>query len=495
MDFVNMTISNRDALVELMMIPPTVTPLHILTSVSVMAMALIAVWKSSNDRASREKLLPPMAQCGFIRMIMKATSPDGPWFVLRLARSALGTIYRIRMTPFGLGPDFVVACDAKFAQSVLRDPENDKPTVFYKHFDSFTGDAPSLLTSEGHRWYHARKATFPAFSSKYVKRVNSIILEQVNQWVQEVLIPNHVEKEEPFEIAAALVRQVLKGISAAGFEYEMSNEEVELLLEEWEIIHKEIAKRFKNPLRQMFLPFTPSGQRYALALVRAHEFSKKVLKNYRALKDPKEGTIISLIANNPNYESDDDRIAEISLFFFAGHDTTGYTLAWTILELAKNPSEQSKLRNAVQNKSSDEWRNVLELQCAVKEGLRLHPVVAGGTWRVLKNDMKTDKYFFVKGTHIYIPFLAIFRNEEYVDKPDEFIPSRWVDPSDDLCSASFPFSLGRRNCMGQSLATAELYNCLATLIAGFEFAVYDEGKVDYFTSLKPVGAKLIAKKL
>lgn len=464
----------------------------LMISVGVITMALI-VGKRYHT-LTREKPRPPMAPYGFLRMFNEATSASGPWFLLKISRSAIGTIFRMKFTPFGFGPDFVVVGDAKLAQSVLRNPKNLKPEWIFKSFDSYTR-GPSMLTKEGHRWHHARSAINPAFSSKNVKTMNSIVLEQVNKWAQEDLIPKYIEKDSPFDISAVFLRQVLKGISVAAFEYEMSNEEVEAILHELKIMGKELPKHFRNPTRKFFGQFTPTGQRYALALDRNIELSKKILKHYRSLDDPKDGTIISMIVNNPNYKSDDERIAEITLFFFAGHDTTVYSLAWTFLELAKNPLEQTKLRNALRNAPKDKWTSLPELRCAVKEGTRLHPALAGGTWRVLSSDTRTDKYFLAKGTHVYINFLVVFRNQEYVDRPDEFIPSRWIDPSDDLSSAYFPFALGRRNCLGQALAIAELNNVLATLIAEYEFSVFEEGTVDYFLTLKPIGAKLIAKRV
>jgi len=60
--------------------------------------------------------------------------------------------------------------------------------------------------------------------------------------------------------------------------------------------------------------------------------------------------------------------------------------------------------------------------------------------------------------------------------------------------ALIPFSLGHRNCVGQSLANAEMQTVLAVLCAQFDFAIEDEGSYEYFLTYKPVGAKLIPRK-
>jgi len=477
------------------MIEFTASLLHLLllaAFIVLMARALMKKMYSSNN-GNDEKPKPPMAPYGFLKTVEKASTAELPWFLQSIARSPVGTIFRIKLTPFGIGPDFVVIGDARLAQSVLRNSENLKPRFIYKNFEP-ASRGPSIVSAEGHRWHHVRKAIAPAFSSKHLKRMNATVLEHIQKWVQEDLVPNYVKDESPFDITGALLRQVLKGISIAGFEYNMSDEEVETFLNELEIGLREFHKQSINPIRKLFGPFTSAGQRGLLAVDRYCDFARKVLENYRSLKNPDKGTIISLIANNPNYKSDEERISDIITFYVGGHDSTAYSLAWTLLELAKNQSEQTKLRRALQNTKSDEWKNVPELHYVIKEGLRLHPVFSVIIWKVLKEDIVTNKYTLAKGTIVNIPSLLVHRNKEYMDKPDEFIPSRWIDPSDDLSSAFIPFSLGRRNCVGQYLAYAELYNCLATLVAEYEFSVFEEGTVDFFLTLKPVGMKLIAKK-
>eukprot|EP00816_Leptocylindrus_hargravesii_P005629 CAMPEP_0196802132 /NCGR_PEP_ID=MMETSP1362-20130617/1815_1 /TAXON_ID=163516 /ORGANISM="Leptocylindrus danicus, Strain CCMP1856" /LENGTH=435 /DNA_ID=CAMNT_0042173349 /DNA_START=272 /DNA_END=1579 /DNA_ORIENTATION=+ len=434
-----------------------------------------------------------MAPYSFLETATTISTSDAPWFLQRIARSEIGTVFRIKLLPFGFGPDIVIAGDPKLAQSVLQNSENLKPHLMYKTFEPVTRGS-SLFTTEGGRWHHARKATAPAFSSKHIKEMNATVLEQVNKWIQKDLVPNYVEKEAPFDVASVLLRQVLKGISVAGFEYEMSDEECEEFLLEWEIALREMLARSQNPITKIVSPFTSVGRRFNLAVDRNREFAKKVLEHYRSLECPSAGTIISMIANNANYESDEERVRDIMVFFLAGHDTTAFSLAWTLFELAKNKSEQTKLRSALRNTPREEWKNVVELRCVLKEGLRLHPVAALGSWRVLSNDINTGKYSLAKGAIIGIPYFVVHRNREYINNPDEFIPSRWIDPSEDLSSAYMPFALGRRNCVGQSLAYSELFICLATLVVDYEFGVFDEGMVDYFLTLKPAGVKLIAKR-
>ena len=58
-----------------------------------------------------------------------------------------------------------------------------------------------------------------------------------------------------------------------------------------------------------------------------------------------------------------------------------------------------------------------------------------------------------------------------------------------------PFSLGRRNCVGQSLAMIELHCFIARLCTDYDFSVVEEGVPTFQMTCTPVGARLVAKKV
>jgi cytochrome P450 len=57
----------------------------------------------------------------------------------------------------------------------------------------------------------------------------------------------------------------------------------------------------------------------------------------------------------------------------------------------------------------------------------------------------------------------------------------------------FPFSLGKRNCVGQNMASLELKVVLARLFRNFRFEAESQVmKTDWFLTLKPAEAHLKA---
>jgi averantin hydroxylase len=72
---------------------------------------------------------------------------------------------------------------------------------------------------------------------------------------------------------------------------------------------------------------------------------------------------------------------------------------------------------------------------------------------------------------------ASYRLEANFHRPDEFLPQRWlgdVQFADDDRAVLQPFSIGPRNCIGRSLAYAEMRLILAKILFNFDLEL-DEG--------------------
>lgn len=226
----------------------------------------------------------------------------------------------------------------------------------------------------------------------------------------------------------------------------------------------------------------------------------KIMDEYRRKDNKTQGTIIQLIMNSDHaFPTDDDKAAQLLEFLVAGFDTTGYTISWILLSLAQNEAEQTKLRESLRLLTPDTWRNSQELQWVIKEGMRLYPVASAGSIRTIGRDITTSEgHLLPIGSNCFLPFLLLFRNPDVFPNPDSFIPSRWENPTREQLDAFQPFSLGKQNCVGQSLARAETTSIIARIISEFEISVDDSAgpiTCDFFLTLKPVGAFLTARKV
>lgn len=347
----------------------------------------------------------------------------------------------------------------------------------------------------GAGWHAKRKAIAPAFSSNQVKRMTSVANEKIEQWMQTKLRNSTNTTIVSFDVAREMADIVLRAIVATAFEYEMSDEEKKHFCHELELALIEFTLK-SNPVREAVGWFLADRRRAFEAGRNLMSFAKKMMDSYRKRGPTHKGTIIQLIMESDAHPTDEEKAAEIIFFLIAGHDTTAFSIAWILLELAKHPEEQRKLRESLAQLPQEKWGSSGVLKRVINEGMRLHPVAAAGSCRTLGKDFKTSKNEVLpKGSIVFLPFILLFRNPDIFENPDTFDPSRWEEPTREMLNAFNPFSLGKQNCMGQSLAKAETLAIVPKICSQFELTVEDEGDAAYFLTLKPVGARLSARRL
>jgi len=177
----------------------------------------------------------------------------------------------------------------------------------------------------------------------------------------------------------------------------------------------------------------------------------------------------------------DDVLLQLGGMYIAGHDTTGNTLAWTIHLLAEHPDAQEALQREVDEAFGGEDAPAPEelnaklsglkfLHGVLQEAMRLFPVAAGGPSREAREDLVVSGFCIPKGSDVGIPLYAAFRDESQGwERPEAFLPSRWLQEDVPGSRGFVPFSVGKRSCIGQSLAILEAKAVLALLALRFSF--------------------------
>lgn len=232
------------------------------------------------------------------------------------------------------------------------------------------------------------------------------------------------------------------------------------------------------------------------------------------------------------YASEKERVADVGLFMFAGHDTTAYTVSWCLYCIAKwapsdilremqaeidawfektapvsssSSSVSANSADGVDNDDDDDDReqryleprgtpptkeDVPALERCIKETMRLFPV-ATGTSRIMGRDLKTRDGVIPKGA-LVVAALGVQRGTG-LQNPDEYRPERWGEGSselDILKSMPSTFGEGKRRCLGRGLGELVVRTALCELLARFEFKVHTEPTPAQFLTLKPIGLKL-----
>ncbi len=124
-----------------------------------------------------------------------------------------------------------------------------------------------------------------------------------------------------------------------------------------------------------------------------------------------------------------------------------YTLGSTLMLLSKHQEIQDKLRAELLSMGTDERSKSAYMSYIVKETSRLLPVIPLGTARRIGRDItcKNDRGSMIipKGSVMYIPTMLLHRNPYVFEKPKEFLPERWENPTEEMRASVMTFSFGQ----------------------------------------------------
>ncbi|KAK1120079.1 hypothetical protein K0M31_012803 [Melipona bicolor] len=153
----------------------------------------------------------------------------------------------------------------------------------------------------------------------------------------------------------------------------------------------------------------------------------------------------------------------------AGIDTTTYSTAFALYHLARHENTQEKLRiEATQFLTNHEpitadvLKSASYTKAVIKESLRLNPISVG-IGRILQTDTVLNGYQVPKGTVVVTQNQIICRLPEYFNKPDLFMPERWLrEHSKNANKINYgksihpyillPFGHGPRSCIARRFA-------------------------------------------
>lgn len=198
---------------------------------------------------------------------------------------------------------------------------------------------------------------------------------------------------------------------------------------------------------------------------------------------------------------------ELMTVLFAGHETTAHTLAWCLYELARHPAQQARVRAAIRAQTTSlrrppaqwtfrEFHKVTLVTQAVRETLRLWPVVANGPFRETTAPARVRGKAVARTaddtgpsppdhqtcplpvpTAFQVPHWTLHRHPalwkqpkgENLAPPDAFDIDRPASKGGGWNARAYmPFSRPPRDCLGRHVATMEMQVLLTLVLSTFE---------------------------
>ena len=255
----------------------------------------------------------------------------------------------------------------------------------------------------------------------------------------------------------------------------------------------EYQELINQPIREAFTNSSSSRPSSFLSCPKKGFVRKTCLDiSDKVHNDELQGILGKLLHNSPQ-ETESELYGNIVLFLFAGHDTTGHTLTWLMLELCKNQKIQHRLKkevsnfwmmhNDIENIALSEFANLPFMDKCIAETLRMYPAVANGSFRELQHDdwitgKDGNKVFLKKGTFVQIPNYFRHRNPQLWKDPMKFNPDRYFEKHEVWSYNQYknpesnrysPFMYNSRSCLGKHFAQIEMRLMLLYLLKTFSF--------------------------
>ena len=247
-----------------------------------------------------------------------------------------------------------------------------------------------------------------------------------------------------------------------------------------------------------------------------YSLMKEILKQHKETFDednPRDFVDVYLneMKSNPDVTfTEEELLVNAFDLFGAGSETTSTTLAWAVCYMIINPDIQSRLQAEIDTELGgqppclEDRRRLSLTEATIMEIQRLGSIAPMAVPHRALSDIQVRGYKIPKNTLIWSILYHIMRDPEYWTEPETFNPDRFLDESGRVIKEErfVPFGIGKRICIGESMAKAELFIIFTRLMQMFTFesceaegheAPSQEPLYAFINSPKPFYAKAIPR--
>jgi len=335
-----------------------------------------------------------------------------------------------------------------------------KETYSNQAFKQIIGEG--LINLEGDAWMRQRRLMQPAFHHTRLEKLDSLIvqatLDMLERW------QGLYQQSQPVDVAREMAALTMTITSRALFGVDLGDEVKAI----GEIIN-EVANLTEKPrdprLQQAVREFGAVVERIIHLRHRDFKDQGDLLSSMMTAHDEVSGARLSdLQLKN-----------EVMGLLLAGHETTANALTWTIYLLSQNLWASDRLRHEVgqvlnlRRPSGSDLANLPYLRQVLDESLRLFPPA----WIIGRRAIMEDEiggYHVPAGTVIAICIYTLHRHPGFWENPDQFDPDRFTSErsADRNRYAYIPFSIGPRQCIGNTFGLLEASLVLTCIAQRFE---------------------------
>ncbi|WCL50627.1 cytochrome P450 [Leptospira sp. GIMC2001] len=372
-------------------------------------------------------------------------------------------------------PDLIKFILADAHDSFIKGPRN-------KHFFPLLGDG--LVLSAGQQWRNRRRILNPFFTNASIKQFEG----QLIQSIEEIILGWKNEDRKQIDLHEEMQRVTIRMLIRSLFSGDCIKYS-EQLFQSFRILSdfciKQFFSAFPLPLSLALIvnPQVKKARRQLFKILdeiikyrKSQPINEKndLLATFLSAKDELTGDNLS-----ENQIRD-----ELMTIFFAGYDTTSFSLTAAMYLILKdadclaNLSKEARENITGSVATEEEAGKLPRIEAAFKEAMRLYPPAYMINRTPIK-DIVFKNYTLPAGSLILLSIWGVHRNEACWKNPLEFKPDRFLEEVDAKQHhfAYLPFSGGSRICLGKNLAMMEGILVLGTVLKNYELSMNPNQKL------------------
>ncbi|XP_059196418.1 cytochrome P450 2J2-like [Centropristis striata] len=301
-------------------------------------------------------------------------------------------------------------------------------------------------------------------------------------------------KGKPFDPHLLLSNTVSNVICSLvfGHRFEYENEKFQTLMKwfgEGIEIQTSIWGELYNAFPLLMRRLPGPHQRFVHIWTSVMEFVRAEMKKHKQNWDPSDlrdyiDCYLNEIHTNKgqaNNTFDEENLITCVLDLFgAGSETTGTTLRWAFLYMAKYPEIQEKVQAEIdrvigqsRQPSMDDRANLPYTDAVIHEIQRIGNIVPLSLPHITTRGLHLKGYTIPKGVTIIPNLTSVLFDKTEWETPDTFNPGHFLNKEGKFVkrAAFIPFSAGKRMCPGENLAKMELFLFFTSFMQHFTFSM------------------------
>ncbi|XP_037080293.1 cytochrome P450 2J6-like [Pollicipes pollicipes] len=448
--------------------------------VIVLLAVLLWAWRSTKRPAWSPKGPPLMPWVGnlFSMDLKHAHHTYAEWAKM------YGAIYHVKI---GVMHQVVISDPDLIREAFSRLELSGRPdTQLFQFIVKGTG----LVSSQGELWQESRRLTLHHLRNLGMGKseLEEYMHYQITSYMDEILAPNcgsELAFDSSLNIAVVNIiwklvaseelsltdTKVLNAITTLSQVLETA-QRMEILdaapwlsnvLPSFVFNKAKIEKQFESVVDDVFMPSI-----------------KKHLEDLDTLSEPRDymEAMLREQQERPDLLTDWHLLMSVMDLFFAGNDTTATTLRWAFCFLCSRPEVQRRLQAELDGQvgrqrlpSLSDRSRLPYVEAVLLETQRLADITPLLVMHQSLAPVDVGRHRLPAGVQVIANVHSVHHSERLFPEPLQFRPERFLDGDGKFQPDKnvMPFSVGKRQCVGESMARAELFLFVTCFMQKFTF--------------------------